>query len=242
MSSDRSGEPGNIAAIRSGSLREQVTRALEAAVIAGELQPGVIYSAPGLAERFGVSATPVREAMLDLVNEGMVEAVRNRGFRVVEVSEADLDQISQIRQLVEVPIMGQVAKLLTPEKIAELSELGRAIEEAAEQGDLINYLDCDRKFHAQLISVIGNPRLTDLVDRLRRQARLFGLQQLADTGRLLASAREHRVLLRVLQSGDVDASEALMTAHVAHTRGLWAGRTDAEPDAGPGDEAAAAGR
>lgn len=226
MSGDSSGGPGIISAVRSGSLREQVTRALEAAVIAGELQPGVIYSAPGLAERFGVSATPVREAMLDLVGEGMVEPVRNRGFRVIEVSEADLDQISQIRLLVEVPTMGQVAKLLTAEKIAELNALGQAIEEAAQQGNLIEYLDCDRKFHAQLISAIANPRLTDLVDRLRRQARLFGLQELADTGKLVASAQEHRTLLRVLQSGDVAASESLMTAHIAHTRGLWAGRSD----------------
>ena len=228
MSSDSSGGSGNISAVRSGSLREQVTRALEAAVIAGELQPGVIYSAPTLAERFRVSATPVREAMLDLVNEGMVEPVRNRGFRVVEVSEADLDQISQIRLLVEVPTMGQVAKLLTQEKIAELNELGSAIEDAAKRGDLINYLDCDRKFHAQLIAAMANPRLTDLVDRLRRQARLFGLQELSDTGKLVASAQEHRALLRVLQSGDVAASEALMTAHIAHTRGLWAGRSDEE--------------
>jgi DNA-binding GntR family transcriptional regulator len=229
MSGDSSGGPGIISAVRSGSLREQVTRALEAAVIAGELQPGVIYSAPALAERFGVSATPVREAMLDLVGEGMVEPVRNRGFRVIEVSEADLDQISQIRLLVEVPTMGQVAKLLTAEKIAELNALGQAIEEAAQEGNLIEYLDCDRKFHAQLISAIANPRLTDLVDRLRRQARLFGLQELADTGKLVASAQEHRTLLRVLQSGDVAASEAMMTAHIAHTRGLWAGRSDGGP-------------
>ena len=230
MSGDSSGGPGNISAVRSGSLREQVTRALEAAVIAGELQPGIIYSAPALAERFGVSATPVREAMLDLVGEGMVEPVRNRGFRVVEVSEADLDQISQIRLLVEVPTMGQVAKLLTAEKIAELNALGQAIEEAAQEGNLIEYLDCDRKFHAQLIAAIANPRLTDLVDRLRRQARLFGLQELADTGKLVASAQEHRTLLRVLQSGDVAASESLMTAHIAHTRGLWAGRSDEAPE------------
>jgi len=79
------------AAIRTGSLREQVSRALEAALVAGELQPGEIYSAPGLAERFGVSATPVREALLDLVRDGFVEVVRNRGFRVVEMSETDLD-------------------------------------------------------------------------------------------------------------------------------------------------------
>jgi DNA-binding GntR family transcriptional regulator len=77
-----------------------------------------------------------------------------------------------------------------------------------------------------MVSIIGNPRLTDLVDRLRRQARLFGLQQLADTGRLLASAQEHCAMIRMLQTGDVAASESLMSAHIGHTRGLWAGRSD----------------
>lgn len=226
MTSDSSGGPEIISAVRPDSLREQVTRALEAAVVAGELEPGAIYSAPALAERFKVSATPVREAMLDLVGEGMVEPVRNRGFRVVAVSDADLDQISQIRLLLEVPIMGQVAKLLTPERAAELSELGERIEAAAKSGDLIEYLDCDRQFHAELVATIGNPRLTELVDRLRRQARLFGLQRLADTGRLLTSAQEHRAMIRMLQTGDVAASESLMSAHVRHTRGLWAGRSD----------------
>src|SRR5258708_10515794 len=69
----RESSPGHIFAIRADSLREQVSRALEAALVAGELQPGVIYSAPGLAEQFGVSATPVREAMLDLVKDGRSE-------------------------------------------------------------------------------------------------------------------------------------------------------------------------
>jgi DNA-binding GntR family transcriptional regulator len=232
MTIDRLGGPDNISAVRTDSLREQVRRALEAALVAGELQPGVLYSAPTLAERFGVSATPVREAMLDLVGEGMMEAVRNRGFRVMAVSEEDLDQISQIRLLIEVPVMGQVAKLLTPEKIAALDATGQAIEAAAERGDLIDYLDCDRRFHSQLISTLGNPRLTDLVDRLRRQARLFGLQRLAESGELVASAREHRVMLKVLQTGDVAAAESLMTAHIRHTRGLWVGRSGDEARSG----------
>ncbi|HSA52260.1 MAG TPA: GntR family transcriptional regulator, partial [Yinghuangia sp.] len=64
------------------SLREQVARAIRAALVAGEMRPGVVYSAPGLATRFGVSATPVREALLDLAKDGLVEPVRNKGFRV----------------------------------------------------------------------------------------------------------------------------------------------------------------
>jgi DNA-binding GntR family transcriptional regulator len=198
----------------------------EAAIVAGELQPGVIYSAPGLAERFGVSATPVREAMLDLVREGFVEPLRNRGFRVAEMSDEDLDDIAQIRMLIEIPTIAEVAPLLTPARFEELAVAAGAIERAAADGDILEYLDADRRFHVELISAIGNARLTDLVDRLRRQARLFGLKDLAKSGRLLASAREHRTLLGMLSAQDTRAAEDLMRTHIGHTRGLWAGRQD----------------
>jgi DNA-binding GntR family transcriptional regulator len=179
----------HISVVRAASLREQVTRALEAALVAGELKPGEIYSAPALAERLGVSATPVREAMLDLVKDGFVEVVRNRGFRVVEMSDADLDEISQIRFLLEVPTTVQVAGRITPAKLEVLATMADAIEYGAATGDLIGYLDSDRRFHVELISTLQNPRLTDLVDRLRRQTRLFGLDDLLHSGRLVASAR-----------------------------------------------------
>ena len=71
------------------SYRERVVDALRAALIAGELRPGEVYSAPALAGRFGVSATPVREAMLDLVREGLVDTVPNKGFRVTAVSNGN---------------------------------------------------------------------------------------------------------------------------------------------------------
>jgi DNA-binding GntR family transcriptional regulator len=213
-----------ISLLRTDSLREKVTRALEAAIVAGELQAGAIYSAPGLAERFGVSATPVREAMLDLVKEGFVEPLRNRGFRVIEMSEEDLDDIARIRLLIEVPTISQIAPRLTAARFEKLAVAAEAIERAAADGDIISYLDADRRFHVELIAAMGNARLTDLVDRLRRQARLFGLKDLARSGRLMASAREHRTLLGMLKVQDIKAAENLMRAHIGHTRGLWAGR------------------
>src|SRR5580692_336000 len=150
------GSGSHISAIRADSLREQVSRALEAALVSGELKPGAIYSAPALAERFGVSATPVREAMLDLVKDGFVEAVRNRGFRVLEMSDADLDEVSQIRLLLEVPTTAQVAKIISTEVLDRLRKIADEIVAAAQRGDLIDYLDSDRRFHVELISQAGN--------------------------------------------------------------------------------------
>ena len=101
-------------------LRDQVAHQLRAALIAGELRPGSVYSAPGLAADFGVSATPVREAMLDLAREGLVEPVRNKGFRITEVSERDLDQYTEIRALIEIPIVGRVTRTADPAQLEAL--------------------------------------------------------------------------------------------------------------------------
>ena len=220
------GPASHISAIQTGNLRGLVRRALEAALVAGELQPGEIYSAPALAERFGVSATPVREAMLDLVKDGFVEVVRNKGFRVVAMSERDLDRISDIRLMLEVPSTVRAAALLTPQVTASLARLADEIELAASAGDLIRYLDADRRFHVELIAVLDNPPLTDLVDRLRRQTRLFGLDALVRSGRLVTSAQEHHTLLATLRSGDAEATTHLISAHIEHVRGVWAGREE----------------
>jgi DNA-binding GntR family transcriptional regulator len=205
------------------SLREQVANALRAAVISGQLEPGVVYSAPALAGTFGVSATPVREAMLDLAKEGLVEAVRNKGFRVTELSDRDLDELTELRMLIEVPTTARLAGRLDEAAVGSLRELAAAIEAAAAAGDLIGYVAADREFHLTLLGYGGNRHLVDLVADLRSRARLYGLGRLADTGRLVDSAREHVTLVNLLARGDATAATHLIRHHIQHVRGIWAG-------------------
>lgn len=219
-------ESSNIAIVHKRSYRDQVRRALEAALVAGELKPGELYSAPLLGERFGVSATPVREAMLALAKDGFVVAERNRGFRVVEMSERDLDEISQIRLMLEVPATVEVVKIIAPTVLDRLDEIADEIVDAAARGDMIDYLDADRRFHVELISQLGNGRLTELVDRLRRQTRLFGLDALSVTGKLVASAEEHHELVKAIRARDTTGTRRLITSHIKHIRGLWVGRDE----------------
>ncbi|HET6697795.1 MAG TPA: GntR family transcriptional regulator [Nocardioidaceae bacterium] len=208
------------------SLRHQVAHALRAALIAGEMRPGVLYSAPALAEKFGVSATPVREAMLDLANEGLVEAVRNKGFRVTELSNEELDDITDVRMLIEVPTIADIARHCDEDAAAaveELRGLAREIEALAVEPDLIGYLEADRQFHLRLLALSGNQQLVEVVGRLRSRSRLYGLQGLADRGELQASAREHEQLVDLVLARDADAAGALMRRHITHVRGDWAG-------------------
>ncbi|MCB5907717.1 GntR family transcriptional regulator [Streptomyces pinistramenti] len=204
-------------------LRDQVSNALRAALISGELRPGVVYSAPTLAEDFGISATPVREAMLDLVREGLVEPVRNKGFRVTEVSERDLDQYAEVRALIEIPMVGRVTRSAGREELESLRPVAEEIVRAARDHDLIGYLEADRQFHLSLLALCGNGRLVETVGDLRKRSRLYGLTALDERGELIPSAEEHLELLELMLAGDAKMAEKCMAKHLGHVRSLWAG-------------------
>ena len=206
------------------NLREEITQTLRAAVISGELRPGVVHSAPHLAAEFGVSATPVREAMLDLVKEGLIEPVRNKGFRVTEPSRKDLDDFSELRALIEVPTVRRIADAgVDAADIDELRPLAAEIEDAAARMDLIAHVIADMDFHLRLLALAGNPHLVEIARSLRAQSRIYGLRPLAEKGRLVPSAHEHTQLLDLIAAGDGERAERLMRHHIGHVRGIWAG-------------------
>ncbi|MFF5301787.1 MULTISPECIES: GntR family transcriptional regulator [unclassified Streptomyces] len=207
---------------KKSSYRERVVDALRAAMIAGELRPGEVYSAPTLAARFGVSATPVREAMLDLAKEGLVDTVPNKGFRVTAVSEKQLDEYTHIRALIEIPTVVGLAGTADPVSLEALRPAAREIVHAAVAGDLIAYVEADTRFHLGLLALAGNAHLVEVVGDLRGRSRLYGLTALVKAGRLLASAQEHLELLDALLDRDKAAVRDIMTRHLGHVRGLWA--------------------
>ena len=210
-------------ALRRISLREQALDVMRQALVAGEIKPGDIYSAAALAERLGVSNSPVREAMLTLVHEGLMEAVPNRGFRVVPMSDADLDEVYQLRLMVEVPAMIQLAERGIRAERKRLTEFAAEIERAAADRDVIRFLEADRAFHLELLGLLDNRRLMLIVANLRDQTRLYGLQALAQQDKLRGSAAEHRKLLAAIASGDTQRVDLLTRAHLEHTRRDWAG-------------------
>jgi DNA-binding GntR family transcriptional regulator len=175
-----------------------------------------------------VSATPVREAMLDLANEGLVEAIPNRGFRVVPLLESDLDEITELRVLLEVPptvaIAGN-AEVLTDATVKRLRAMADEIEKRAMAAELPAFIDADRKFHLEILSLYGNRRLVEHVERLRNATRRYGLRRL-DRDSLMRSAHRHHVILDALFEGDKERVGTLMDEHIRSNRGVLAGRAD----------------
>ena len=217
-------ETRSITPLAKANLRERVLRALRAAIISGELAPGEVYSAPSLAATFGVSATPVREAMLDLAKENLVAVVPNKGFRVTVVDEEQLDQITAIRRLLEPPVVAEVTGRIPAEDFPALRRLAQEIVDGARAGDLAQYTESDNEFHLRLLGYSANQRLVDLVAELRGQTRLVGLASLLDRGELVQSAREHLDLLDLIERRDAAAVEACMNRHIDHIQDLWSGK------------------
>lgn len=203
--------------IQRSSVRGQILDALRAALVGGELAPGEVYSAPALGERFGVSATPVREAMQQLAVEGAVEVVPNRGFRVVRRGTRELAELAEIRALIEVPVLLRLARTVSASCWAEVRPLAEATTAAASTGDPARYAESDRAFHAGLLALSGNRQLVQLTDDLHRRAQwpLAGTHACRTRAELLADAAEHKALLDALIAQDLPTVQCLVREHFA---------------------------
>ncbi|WP_410469006.1 GntR family transcriptional regulator [Streptomyces sp. G-5] len=196
------------------SVRAQVLAALRDALASGQLAPGEVYSAPVLAERYGVSATPVREAMQQLASEGAVETVPNRGFRIAGHTPRDAAELAEVRAALEVPAIMRLAHTLPPERWDELRPLAEATVTAATRGDRAAYAEADRCFHRALLHLTGNRQLVLIAEDLHRRSQSPASQGTPPgTAELLADALEHAALLDALRRHDVPAAQQLATEH-----------------------------
>lgn len=211
------------------SLRHQVAEVMRGLLVSGQLQPGTLYSVPRLAAQFGVSATPVREALLDLAHEGLLEAVRNKGFRVTAVDDRTLDELAELRALIEVPAMVAVAGArdgAVDSGVESLRPLARRIVAAAAAGDLAAYVLVDTEFHLAFLALHGNDHLVDVVRDLRGRSRLSGLPALVDAGVLETQAHEHEQMVDAALAHDRVLMRRLVTQHLGHVRTSWAGHRE----------------
>ncbi|WP_258016167.1 GntR family transcriptional regulator [Streptomyces sp. AJS327] len=218
--------PPGVPLPRRHSVRAQVLGALREALLTGDLAPGQVYSAPALAARFGVSATPVREAMQQLAGEGAVETVPNRGFRVAEHSPRDVAELGEVQAMLEIPAVLALARTLPRESWDALRPLAELTLTAAARGDHTAFADADRAFHRGLLELTGNRQLVAVAEEVRLRGQRAVVRRPLGSPRaplghrasfpseLLASAAEHVELLDALAERDLVTAERVARAHL----------------------------
>lgn len=195
-----------------GRLREQI--------LTGELAPGSHHSVYRLSDELGVSRTPVREAVLRLADLGLVTIERNRGITIRGVRAEDVRDVFELRLLLEVPAAAGAAAQADSALAKRLRAALDAMRSAARAGDEATFFGHDRALHAALGEALGNPRLSQEVDRLRDSIQVRGVSTIDTTRTLADVAEEHTPIVEAVAAGDAAAAADAMREHLVRTASL----------------------
>lgn len=204
------------------TLRQETLALIKHSLLSGEVLPGRVLSANAIAAELGLSNSPVREALMDLEAQGLLEVVRNRGFRVRSHSVEDRKEIHEMRLIVEVAAMERLSERgLDVEEEAEARRLC-AETLAPEEGnreDTVAYLDADQDMHLYLTALLGNQRLTETVRSLRDQTRVGGALVHLPAEKMRHYSTEHADLIDALVARDRARASELMHNHLELVHG-----------------------
>ena len=197
-------------------LYEDVADRLRDQIFAKQLAPGSWLDEQSLAEQFGISRTPMREAIKALASERLVTMKMRRGAYVTEVNRSDLEQIFTVLSLLEGQAAKETALKATEDELNLLDHLHHRLETAAADRDIEQFFEINGKFHELIQQIAGNRWMNGVIDDLRKVLKLHRKDSLTGTGRLQNSLIEHREILRAILKRDDLAAEAAMRKHFAN--------------------------
>jgi DNA-binding GntR family transcriptional regulator len=195
------------------TLREQIVSSLRESIIKGELSPGQKITEPDLAEKLGISRTPIREALRQLESEGYLTVIPRRGAVVSIVTRKEIRDFFELKSLLEGYASRIAARKNTEKDIARLTRINEKLEVMAQKGDVEAFFRKNNEFHKALIGLCDNEKLMDIWTSLVQRFVRFRLQALSVPGRLMESVNQHRDIIEALQKKDGPLSEDLVYEH-----------------------------
>jgi GntR family transcriptional regulator, rspAB operon transcriptional repressor len=220
---------------RAETLARQAYAAIRSSIWSGVVAPGVFYSEVQLAGALKISRTPVREALIQLAREGLVEIVPQRGFRLRAISQKERQEAFELRELVEQYVVRRLASEVTDEGVASLRSI---LDRQAKALDKPEFIDIDEEFHLAMPEMLHLERTREILLTLRGIIWLSGLDALAMPSRGSDVLQEHRAVVDALAERDPDKAQWAIREHIGRTRHATAERLrevrrDRSADAGP---------
>ena len=196
------------------ALYEEVAELLRQRIFARELEPGSWIDEMRLAEEYGISRTPMREALKVLAAEGLVTMKVRRGAYVTEVNEKDQRDVYHLLSLLEADAAAVVAERATDAELQELKALHQELESAVDQTD--RFFAINERFHMRVLAIADNRWRDQMVADLRKVMKLNRHNSLLKTGRLAESLQEHRAIVQALLQRDPALSAQRVREHFAN--------------------------
>lgn len=195
-------------------LSQKVYRVLKTEIIKGSLKPGTKLSEGKIAEQMGVSRTPVREALKELSAEGFVKMNPNQAVVISNASVEDVQEVLQIRVVLEGLAARLATKMISEEEIKELEKYQKQMEYYAKKDDVLAFGEMDAEFHELILNVCGNNRLIQIRKNLSDQAHRYRIRSLSIPGRLKYSLKEHQEIVEALKRKDAEQADRLSRKHI----------------------------
>lgn len=195
-------------------LRDVVFNTLRQAILRGELKPGTRLMEISLANKLGVSRTPIREAIRKLENEGLVLMTPRKGAEVAEITEKSMLDVLEIRKALEELTTGLACDRITPEQIERLKEAETYFEDMLDGRDITLIAEADVKFHDIIFEATDNKRLINLLNNLREQMYRFRIEYLKGLEYYPKLKEEHNMLIRAIENGDKETAKQVIGNHI----------------------------
>jgi DNA-binding GntR family transcriptional regulator len=204
---------------RHQTLREKILEMIRDAILKGTMKPGERVSEPELAERFGISRTPIREAFRQLESEGYLVVIPRKGAVVASLSERDIEEFYAIKILLEGFAAKMAAEKLTEKDIDKLESINERLKKIAADGDVKSFFRVHNEFHDLFIKAAGNEKLYEMINQLVMRFKRLRLASLSQPGRMEISVEEHCNMIEAFKNHDGERADSL----VRHAATIGAG-------------------
>ena len=184
------------------------------AILQGEFEPGERLMEIQLAERLGVSRTPIREAIRKLELEGLVRMVPSIGAEVAEISEKSLREVLEVRRSLEELAIELACQRITPEELTALEEAENRFARAVEDGEVMAIAESDENYHELIYQATANDRLVQILNNLREQMYRYRLEYIKDEDRRQILVVEHEHILRAVRRRDIADAKSAVREHI----------------------------
>lgn len=199
-------------------LRDVVFNSIRKAILMGELKPGERLMEIALAERMGVSRTPIREAMRKLELEGLVVMIPRKGAQVAHLTESDLNDVLEVRIALEKLAIEKACFRMTDAEYIELLSASEDFERLIPTGSLEELAQADEDFHEAIYRAAGNKRLLQVLHNLREQIYRYRIEYLKEERSRELLVKEHHEMTNAIKSRDVAKAQELSFAHLENQR------------------------